>query len=63
MMWTDGIQCSAAFSFDLDAETAWTGDLIEWAPLGTYGAKVGTPLILSTLEKHGLKATFFIPGK
>jgi peptidoglycan/xylan/chitin deacetylase (PgdA/CDA1 family) len=62
-MWPDGIQSTAALSFDLDAETAWTGDLREWAPLGTYGAKVGTPLILSILEKHGILATFFIPGQ
>jgi len=62
-MWDKGIQCTAALSFDMDAETAWTGDLSWGAPLGTYGAKVGTPLILSTLKKHKVKATFFIPGQ
>ncbi|MBW1672564.1 MAG: polysaccharide deacetylase family protein [Deltaproteobacteria bacterium] len=63
-MWPDGKQCAVAFTFDLDAESAWAQ---ENAPLmgvnqGTYGAKTGAPLILSVLEKHAIQCTFFIPG-
>lgn len=62
-MWANGIKCVAALSFDMDAETIWTGDASWGVPLGNYGARVGTPLILSTLDKHEVKATFFIPGQ
>ena len=62
-MWTNGIQCTVALSFDMDAETIWTGDRSWGVPLGNYGARVGTPLILSTLENHDVKATFFVPGQ
>jgi len=63
-MWPDGKQCAVAFTFDLDAESAWA---YENAPLmgvtqGTYGAKTGAPLILDLLKKHSLPCTFFIPG-
>jgi peptidoglycan/xylan/chitin deacetylase (PgdA/CDA1 family) len=30
---------------------------------GTYGAKVAVPLILELLERHGVRATFFVPGR
>ena len=30
---------------------------------GTYGAKVAVPLILELLERHGLRQTFFVPGR
>ena len=30
---------------------------------GTYGAKVAVPLILELLARHGLRQTFFIPGR
>lgn len=63
-MWPDGKQCAVAFTFDLDAESAWA---YEDAPLmgvtqGTYGAKTGAPLILNVLKKHAIQCTFFIPG-
>jgi peptidoglycan/xylan/chitin deacetylase (PgdA/CDA1 family) len=30
---------------------------------GTYGAKVAVPLLLELLERHGVTATFFVPGR
>jgi peptidoglycan/xylan/chitin deacetylase (PgdA/CDA1 family) len=30
---------------------------------GTYGAKVAVPLILELLAYHGVRATFFVPGR
>jgi peptidoglycan-N-acetylglucosamine deacetylase len=58
-----------AFTFDFDAEEVWIGedpanaDRPGVLSQGTYGAKVAVPLILELLDRHELKATFFIPGR
>lgn len=68
-MWPEGTRCAAAFSFDFDAEEVWIGEDPDNAgrpgvlSQGTYGAKVAVPLILDLLERHGVRATFFIPGR
>ena len=55
-------------TFDLDAETMWTGRDPAFAarPVlmsqGAYGWKVGTDRVLALLARYGLKTTFFIPG-
>jgi len=66
--WPNGARIAVMLSFDFDAETLWLsrdpanarrpGTLSQ----GTYGAKVGVPKILETLDEAGLKATFFVPG-
>jgi len=69
MTWPDGARCAAAFTFDFDAEEVWIGDDPANADKpgvlsqGTYGAKVAVPLILELLERHGLRATFFVVGR
>jgi peptidoglycan-N-acetylglucosamine deacetylase len=66
--WPEGKRCAAAFTFDFDAESVWIAEDPENAhrpgvlSQGTYGARVGMPLILDLLERHGLRATFFVPG-
>jgi len=68
-MWPDGKRCAAAFTFDFDAEEAWIADDPANADRpgvlsqGTYGAKVAVPLILDLLREHGIRATFFVPGR
>ena len=58
-----------AFTFDFDAEEVWIGEDPANAQRpgvlsqGTYGAKVAVPLILELLARHGLRATFFVPGR
>ncbi|HEU4976494.1 MAG TPA: polysaccharide deacetylase [Baekduia sp.] len=58
-----------AFTFDFDAEEVWIGDDPANADRpgvlsqGTYGAKVAIPLILDLLGRHGIRATFFTPGR
>jgi peptidoglycan/xylan/chitin deacetylase (PgdA/CDA1 family) len=58
-----------AFTFDFDAEEVWIGEDPANAQRpgvlsqGTYGAKVAVPLILGLLERHGIGATFFVPGR
>lgn len=68
-MWPEGKRAAAALTFDFDAEEVWIaedpanvrrpGVLSQ----GTYGAKVGVPLILELLARHDLRATFFVPGR
>lgn len=63
-------RCTAAMflSFDVDAESAWTGKDATHArrlvtmSYGSYEARVGTPKLLELLDKLGLKATFFVTG-
>jgi len=68
-MWPSGMRTAAAFTFDFDAEEAWIGEDPRNADRpgvlsqGTYGAKVAVPLILELLARHGIRATFFVPGR
>ncbi|MEA2280323.1 MAG: peptidoglycan-N-acetylglucosamine deacetylase [Solirubrobacteraceae bacterium] len=58
-----------AFTFDFDAEEVWIAEDPANAQRpgvlsqGVYGAKVAVPLILALLERRGLRATFFTPGR
>ena len=68
-MWPKNIQSAVALTFDLDIETPW----IAFNPgvisrpsvlsMARYAPRVAVPLILSMLERLGVKGTFFIPGK
>jgi peptidoglycan/xylan/chitin deacetylase (PgdA/CDA1 family) len=66
--WKDGAQCAVMLTFDVDAETLWLAgkltnlDKPGLLSIGTYGARVGVPLILDLLKKNDLPATFFVPG-
>src|SRR5438093_5804062 len=54
-----------ALTFDFDALSVWFGyERTTPAMLarGEYGARVGVPRILDLLERHKLRATFFVPG-
>lgn len=67
--WPDGHAYAVTLSFDFDAEEMWVGDDPANAQRpgvlsqGTYSPKVAIPLILDLLDKHGLRATFFVPGR
>lgn len=66
--WPNGAQVAVALTFDFDAETLWMArdpDNIRRPGIlsqGRYGARVGVPKILETLQDAGVPATFFIPG-
>ena len=55
-------------TFDLDAETMWTGRDPSYAkrPIlmsqGAYGWKVGVWRVMALLRRYEIRATFFIPG-
>ncbi|OBB58477.1 polysaccharide deacetylase [Mycobacterium sp. 852013-51886_SCH5428379] len=72
LRWPDGKVAAAAFTFDVDAESA-----VLWGPPGNleavgarmsvmshqaYGPLVGIPRILDLLERHQIPSTFFVPG-
>ena len=67
--WPGGASCAFVMSFDFDAEEVWIGENPQNAfrpgvlSQGAYGPKVGVPLILDLLERHGIRGSFFVPGK
>jgi peptidoglycan-N-acetylglucosamine deacetylase len=68
-MWPEGFRCAVSFTFDFDAEEVWIGqdpanaDRPGILSQGTYGSKVGVPEILRLLERNGVTASFFVPGR
>lgn len=66
--WPEGMQSAAAFTFDVDAESAvlWgspeTARRMSVMSHQSYGPLVGVPRILSLLADHRITATFFVPG-
>jgi peptidoglycan-N-acetylglucosamine deacetylase len=72
VVWPAGKTAAAAFTFDIDAESA-----VLWNPSGNwesvgarmsvmshqaYGPLVGVPRILDLLDRHQIPSTFFVPG-
>jgi peptidoglycan-N-acetylglucosamine deacetylase len=56
---------TVCLSFDFDALSVWFGyEKTTPAMLnrGEYGARVGVPRVLELLERHRIRATFFVPG-
>jgi peptidoglycan/xylan/chitin deacetylase (PgdA/CDA1 family) len=66
--WPDGTTSAASFTFDLDAESAVLSSHPEAATRMSvmshqaYGPLTGLPRLLRILDRHGVRATFFVPG-
>lgn len=66
--WPAGKTAAAAFTFDVDAESAvlWgnesVGARMSVMSHQAYGPLVGIPRILDLLEEHQIPSTFFVPG-
>ena len=63
--WKDDARCAVALSFDSDHETNELrdgGKSIGRLCWGQYGSRVGVPRILQVLERHGVKASFYVPA-
>lgn len=56
---------TVCLTFDFDAMSVWLGSG-QTSPAvlarGEYGARVGMPRLLGLLERHRIRATFFVPG-
>lgn len=68
ILWPGGAKAAAAFSFDVDAESGVLfgvpGAARRMSVMShqAYGPLVGVPRLLSLLDHHGIRATFFVPG-
>jgi peptidoglycan/xylan/chitin deacetylase (PgdA/CDA1 family) len=63
--WKNGARCAVALSFDSDHDTNELrdgGESIGKLSQGQYGNRQGVPRILEVLERHGVKASFFVPA-
>ncbi len=63
--WPGGARCAVALSFDSDHETNELRDggaSISRLSWGEYGARRGVGRIRQVLDRHGAKATFFVPA-
>ncbi|MGI5133404.1 polysaccharide deacetylase family protein [Streptomyces sp. CA-106110] len=68
VVWPDGNQAAAAFTFDVDAESAvlWqaphNAHRMSVMSHQAYGPLVGVPRLLRLLDRHAIQSTFFVPG-
>lgn len=64
--WPDGAQCAVTVTVNFDAESVerqtMPGPLWGRYAYGRYGAQVGIHRFLDLFERHGVRATIFIPG-
>lgn len=66
--WPGGKRVAVSLTFDVDAESGLLGDSPDNAGRlstlseGRFGVTRGMPRILALLERHGIAATFFVPG-
>jgi peptidoglycan/xylan/chitin deacetylase (PgdA/CDA1 family) len=66
-VWPENYQAAATITVNFDAESV-EQRVLPGEPLwgrfafGRYGAQLGVYRILETLERYGVRATFFIPG-
>ncbi len=69
ILWPSSKKCAAMITINLDAELFWIQvdptviDKPKARSMGQYGMTNGLPRVLEVLDKYGIKATFFVPGK
>ena len=67
-IWPGDTQCVAMLGFDVDGVSSWLNrnpdfkDLPSLMSMAEYGPSVAMPRILDLLDRHGIKASFYVPG-
>jgi len=67
-IWPGDIQCVAMLTFDVDGVSSWLrrdpkyGSLPSLMSMAEYGPSVAAPRILDLLDRHDIKASFYVPG-
>jgi peptidoglycan/xylan/chitin deacetylase (PgdA/CDA1 family) len=67
-IWPGDIQCVVMLTFDVDGVSSWLrrdpayGELPSLMSMAEYGPSVAAPRILDLLDKHDIKASFYVPG-
>lgn len=66
--WPGAAKAAAAFTFDVDAESAilWgapgNADRMSVVSHQAFGPLIGVPRLLDLLDRHRIRSTFFVPG-
>ena len=63
--WPGGARCAASLSVHVDAQTVWGAlgmQTLNNTSLGEFGPRVGVWRFLELLDRHRIKASFFIPA-
>ncbi len=63
--WPGGKRCAVALSFDVDHETNELrdgGESIGALSRGQYGNRQGVPRIMAALQRHDIRASFYVPA-
>jgi len=69
IVWPNGARCAAMITVDVDAEFVWLGmdpensQRPKTLSMGQYGPRRGLARVLDVLDRFGVKATFFVPGR
>jgi peptidoglycan/xylan/chitin deacetylase (PgdA/CDA1 family) len=66
--WPNGAKSAVGICVDFDGQQLWlehpgNEDRVGLLSQGTYGGRVAVPLILDILDRTGVRATFFVPGR
>lgn len=67
-IWPGDTQCVAMLTFDVDGVSSWLWRDANFArfpslmSMAEYGPSVAAPRILDLLDKHRIKASFYVPG-
>lgn len=68
MIWPENRRAAAMVTVELDNELIWASmgerfRTVKTLSVGTYGIHRGLDRILNSLDRYGIRATFFVPGR
>jgi peptidoglycan/xylan/chitin deacetylase (PgdA/CDA1 family) len=63
--WPNGARCCVSLHVHVDGQTVWRGLGVEklvYMTSGEYGVRTAVWRLLELFERHGVRASFFVPG-